>query len=49
MMATYLERTNGCVHLAELLQAAGKKQMDLLTKWAPFSVLVQCLGAVHFL
>jgi hypothetical protein len=31
MMATYLERTNGRVHLAELLQAAGKKQTDLPT------------------
>jgi hypothetical protein len=31
MMAAYLERTNGRVHLVELLQAAGKKQMDLPT------------------
>ncbi len=30
-MATYLERTNGRVHLAKLLQAAGKKQTDLPT------------------
>jgi hypothetical protein len=29
MMAPYLERTNGRVHLAELLTAAGKKQTDL--------------------
>jgi len=31
MMVAYLEKTNGRVHLAELLQAAGKKQMDLPT------------------
>ncbi len=31
MMSAYLERTNGSVHLAKLLQAAGKKQMDLPT------------------
>lgn len=31
MMAAYLEWTNGHVHLAKLLQAAGKKQMDLPT------------------
>ena len=31
MMAPYLERTNGRVHLAELLTAAGKKQTDLPT------------------
>ncbi len=31
MMATYLKRTNGCVHLAEILQAVGKKQTDLPT------------------
>jgi hypothetical protein len=30
-MGAYLERTNGRVHLAELLQAAGKKQTDLPT------------------
>ena len=27
MMSSYLERTNGRVHLAEILGAAGKKQM----------------------
>jgi hypothetical protein len=31
MMATYLERTNGRVHLSEILQAAGKRQTDLPT------------------
>jgi len=31
MMAAYLERTNGRVHLAELLQAVGKRQTDLPT------------------
>jgi hypothetical protein len=31
MMSAYLELTNGRVHLAELLQAVGKKQMDLPT------------------
>ena len=31
MMAAYLEWTNGCVHLVELLQAAGKRQTDLPT------------------
>jgi len=31
MMATYLDRTNGRVHLAEILGAAGKKQTDLPT------------------
>jgi hypothetical protein len=31
MMSTYLERTNGRVHLAEILAAAGKKQTDLPT------------------
>jgi hypothetical protein len=31
MMAMYLERTNGRVHLSEILQAAGKKQTDLPT------------------
>ena len=31
MMAGYLERTNGRVHLAELLTAAGKRQTDLPT------------------
>ena len=31
MMVAYLERTNGRVHLAKLLQAAGKKQTDLPT------------------
>jgi hypothetical protein len=31
MMLAYLKRTNGCVHLAKLLQAAGKKQMYLPT------------------
>jgi len=31
MMAAHLERTNGRVHLAELFQAAGKKQTDLPT------------------
>ena len=29
MMSAYLERTNGRVHFTKLLQAAGKKQMDL--------------------
>ena len=31
MMSAYLERTNGRVHLAEILNAAGKKQTDLPT------------------
>ena len=31
LMATYLERTQGRVHLAELLTAAGKRQTDLPT------------------
>ena len=31
MMSAYLDRTNGCVHLAEILGAAGKKQTDLPT------------------
>ncbi len=31
MMATYLERTNGRVHLSKILQAAGKQQTDLPT------------------
>ena len=31
MMLAYLERTNGRVHLAEILNAAGKKQTDLPT------------------
>jgi len=31
MMVAYLERTNGRVHLAKLLQAPGKKQTDLPT------------------
>jgi len=31
MMAAYLERTHGRVHLAELLTASGKKQTDLPT------------------
>jgi hypothetical protein len=31
MMAAYLKRTNGRVHLAELLQAVGKRQTDLPT------------------
>ena len=31
MMSAYLKRTNGRVHLAELLQAATKKQKDLPT------------------
>ena len=31
MMSSYLERTHGHVHLAELLGAAGKKQTDLPT------------------
>ena len=31
LMAAYLERTNGRVHLAELLTAAGKRQTDLPT------------------
>ena len=31
MMATYLERTKGRIHLSELLQAAGKKQTNLPT------------------
>jgi hypothetical protein len=31
MMAAYLDRTNGRVHLAEILGAAGKKQTDLPT------------------
>jgi hypothetical protein len=31
MMTAYLERTNGRVHLAELLTAAGKRQTDLPT------------------
>ena len=31
MMAAYLERTNGRVHLAKLLNAAGKRQTDLPT------------------
>ena len=31
MMEAYLERANGRVHLAELLQATGKKQTDLPT------------------
>ena len=31
MMLAYLERTSGRVHLAKLLQAAGKKQTDLPT------------------
>jgi hypothetical protein len=31
MMAAYLKRTNGRMHLAELLQAAGKRQTDLPT------------------
>ena len=31
MMSSYLDRTNGRVHLAEILGAAGKKQTDLPT------------------
>ena len=31
MMVAYLERTNGRIHLSELLTAAGKKQTDLPT------------------
>ena len=31
MMSAYLDRTNGRVHLAEILGAAGKKQTDLPT------------------
>ncbi len=31
MMGPYLEQYNGCIHLAEVLDAAGKHQTNLLT------------------
>ncbi len=30
-MQGYLEQTNGCIHLADILDAAGKRQTDLPT------------------
>ena len=54
MMSAYLDRTNGRVHLAEILGAAGKKQADLptLAQYAhpngrPFLVLDECAREMH--
>jgi hypothetical protein len=55
MMMSYLERTNGRVHLAELLTAAGKKQTELPTlpqfvhpNGRPFLCWLSILGRCTF-